>query len=101
MAWCEVNTRDSEAASSFYAEVFGLDPRPMDNPTMKFTILNQGETPVAGVLQMTQEWGDMPPHWMPYFAVANIDLTCGTYRQSRYSHDPSITGTLHRATSLT
>ena len=30
-------------------------------------------TPVAGVLQMTAEWGDMPSHWSIYVLVPDVD----------------------------
>jgi hypothetical protein len=29
----------------------------------------------GGMLQMTEEWGDMPPSWSVYFAVADCDAT--------------------------
>ena len=73
MAWSEVNSRDADRTQEFYRDVFDLDPRPLDDPSMKYFMLNQGEEAVAGVMQMTAQWGDIPPHWMPYFAVFNVD----------------------------
>jgi predicted enzyme related to lactoylglutathione lyase len=29
--------------------------------------------PSGGMMQMTEEWGDMPSHWMTYFAVEDVD----------------------------
>jgi len=26
---------------------------------------------VGGMMEMTEEWGGIPPHWMPYFQVAD------------------------------
>lgn len=73
MAWCEVATRDADKSAAFYGSVFGLAAHAMpDSPTPYFT-LHQGEPPVCGVMAMTPEYGDMPPHWMPYFAVADAD----------------------------
>jgi uncharacterized protein len=73
MAWCEVNTRNAAAAAAFYCGVFGLTGHVMEMQGTPYHTLNQDETLVCGVLQMTAEWGDMPPHWMPYFAVASAD----------------------------
>lgn len=73
MAWCEVNTRDASAASAFYRDVFSLDAQKLDDPSMTYFMLNQSEAPVAGVLQMNADWGELPPHWMSYFVVNNID----------------------------
>jgi uncharacterized protein len=73
MAWCEVNTRDATAAAAFYRSVFNLTGEVMEMQGTPYHTLRQQETPVCGVLQMTAEWGDLPPHWMAYFAVANAD----------------------------
>lgn len=75
MAWCEVNTRDAAAAATFYQAVFGLTPSRLDDPAIEYWMLNQGEEPVCGVMQMTAEWGDLPPHWMAYFRVPDIHAT--------------------------
>jgi predicted enzyme related to lactoylglutathione lyase len=37
-----------------------------------FSLPNGGES-MAGAIKMTEEWGDTPPHWMPYFAVEECD----------------------------
>jgi predicted enzyme related to lactoylglutathione lyase len=73
MAWNEVNTRDAAAAARFYADVFGLRAEVMEVAGAAYHMLHTAEGPACGVLQMTAEWGDMPPHWMSYFAVADVD----------------------------
>jgi len=72
-AWSEVNTRDAAAAAAFYAALFGLKTEVMEMQGTPYHMLNAGDGPCCGVLQMTAEWGDMPPHWMAYFAVADAD----------------------------
>ncbi|MBX3175375.1 MAG: VOC family protein [Gemmatimonadaceae bacterium] len=80
MAWCEVNTRDAKAAKEFYAKVFGLTAKSMEVPGSPgpYDMLFLGETPACGVLQMTEEWGDMPPHWMTYLAVQDVEKAKAT-----------------------
>jgi predicted enzyme related to lactoylglutathione lyase len=76
MSWCEVNTRGADAACDFYSKVFGLEVRRLDAPipTDYFTLRNhEADAPVAGILQMTDAWGDLPPHWMLYFSVNDAD----------------------------
>lgn len=73
MAWSEVNTRDASAAAAFYTSVFGLKDSVMEIQGTPYHMLNTAEGPACGVLQMNAEWGDMPPHWMTYFAVKNAD----------------------------
>jgi predicted enzyme related to lactoylglutathione lyase len=69
MTWCEVNTRDSAKAQAFYEGMFGLTGAPMAG--MPYVTLSRPDRPVCGILQMDAQWGELPPHWMPYFAVAD------------------------------
>lgn len=72
MTWHEVNTRQGEQARDFYSAVLLLEPRKMEG--MVYWTLHRGEKPVAGVLQMNEQWpADIPPHWMNYFAVDDTD----------------------------
>jgi uncharacterized protein len=79
-AWTELNTRDMKKASDFFVKVFGYEAKKLEGP-MEYTTLHQpGEqTPVAGVLQMDQNWPkEVPPHWMVYFAVTDVDAALET-----------------------
>lgn len=74
MVWCEVNTRDAAKASAFYSKVFGLRVDVMDMQGTPYHMLyNAANEPACGVMQMNEQWGDMPPHWMAYFGVANAE----------------------------
>ena len=90
MVWCEVNTRDSARASQFYADVFGLTIETMEMQGSPYHMLKNHGEPVAGVLQMTPEWGDMPPHWMAYFGVTNAEEAKAAVEQNggRVHHGP-------------
>ena len=44
-------------------------------PGVKYSVFKNGEAQAAGMIQMTEEWGDLPSHWMVYFAVADCDAT--------------------------
>lgn len=82
MGWCEVNTRDASGTASFYGDVFGLKPQKLDDPNVTYFMLNQGEAPVGGVMEMTEAFGDMPPHWMPYFVVTDVDTSSQTVKDN-------------------
>ena len=73
MTWCDVNTPDPEAAAAFYGQVFSLRHEVNLDGEGPYHLLHRGDTPVCGVMTMTSDWGDIPPHWMAYFAVARID----------------------------
>lgn len=75
--WFELATRDSTSGSRFYSSMFGWDTKtetmgPPDKP-VPYTMLMQGDDPAAGVLQMNEEWGEIPPHWMMYVEVEDCD----------------------------
>jgi hypothetical protein len=71
LAWSEVNTRDAAAACEFYGKLFGLTARKSED--QEYFFMQHGQEMRFGVLQMDQQWGDLPPHWMGYFAVDNTD----------------------------
>jgi uncharacterized protein len=71
--WNELNAKDAAACKKFYGAVFGWTAEDMAfGPTM-YTIFKKDGQQVAGMLQMTAEWGDIKPHWMPYIAVDDCD----------------------------
>ena len=71
--WNELNTKDAAACKEFYAAVFGWTAHDQPFEGMTYTIFRKGEQQIAGMLQMTEEWGDMKSHWMPYIAVDDCD----------------------------
>lgn len=75
IAWNELATTDVDKAGAFFAELFdGIEvvKAPGTEGAM-YTMLQMGEMPVAGLLQMTPEMGEMPPAWTTYFQVEDVD----------------------------
>jgi predicted enzyme related to lactoylglutathione lyase len=75
VCWTELMTSDAAKAGAFYSEVFGWTIAPMAMEGMEYSYLKLGEQTVGGMMQMTPEMGPIPPHWMPYFWVADCDAT--------------------------
>lgn len=73
MTWTELATNDRETAKEFYTKLFDWDSRTDEMETTTYTTFLNGERMNAGMVQMTEEWGDIPPHWMVYFAVEDTD----------------------------
>lgn len=69
----------SELAKTFYPKVFNWQMRRSENAAdFEYTewLLN-GEScdeGIGGMLEMTEQWGDVPPHWMIYFSVDDCDV---------------------------
>lgn len=73
--WNELATRDIEKAKDYYGKLFGWDYElNPGTPSTYYLIKLNGEMN-GGIMQMTEEWGDMPPAWAVYFSVKNIDAS--------------------------
>ena len=75
LCWNELATRDVGKARDFYAGLFGWRPEIMEVASGPYTLFMNRDDRAGGLLQMTEEWGEIPPHWMVYFAVADCDAT--------------------------
>ena len=78
--WNELATNDTEAAGAFYAKVFGWDPKTEDMGGMAYTSFMMGERGAGGMMAIQPEWGEVPPHWLVYFAVDDCDATMAQAR---------------------
>lgn len=76
--WFETLTTDVERATRFYAALFGWKPELTDAPGLRYTSFKQGESDVAGLMQLRAEMGASAPHWGTYFTVKDVDETART-----------------------
>jgi predicted enzyme related to lactoylglutathione lyase len=83
LTWIELMARDAAGSADFYHRVFGWQARSMDMPSMPYTEFSIGGQPFGGMMEMVGEaWpADLPPHWMPYFAVADCDAAAAAARR--------------------
>ena len=76
LAWAELYTRDTQAAASFYGGLFGWTSNTVPSPAGgAYTLYQLDGVEAAGMLDIREEWGAMPPHWAVYFEVADLDDT--------------------------
>lgn len=72
--WNELVTSDGTAAIKFYKETLGWEAVPMDMPHgMQYTIFQKDGQDVAGMMEITPEMGEIPPHWMSYVNSQKIE----------------------------
>lgn len=72
-SWIEGLTTDVDRAATFYRALFGWTSEVMPMPGMDYLVFsNQGE-PVAGMMAITAELGEVPPHWATYVTVDDAD----------------------------
>ena len=71
LVWNELASPDLDASSAFYDSLFGWQTTPFEgSPTTYLSIKNKGAS--NGGMRELDPPG-MPPHWMVYFGVQDID----------------------------
>lgn len=74
--WYELASRNSAKSRNFYCLLLGWESETKPMEGMDYTLFKVAGKPIAGMIEMTQEWpDDIPAHWMIYFAVADCDDT--------------------------
>ena len=74
LTWTELNTRDPGAADAFSRGLFGYEQEQVgDGTNIDYTVWKIDGRPACGRMKMTDEWAEIPPHWMVYFGVDDTD----------------------------
>jgi predicted enzyme related to lactoylglutathione lyase len=82
LGWNELQSREPEAAAYFYAELFDWETETIEEngEPVYVTIKNAGWSN-GGIMPMTDQHGDAPPHWLPYFIVPSCDDAAAKVRE--------------------
>ncbi|WP_045115538.1 VOC family protein [Plesiocystis pacifica] len=76
MSWNELATTDVPGARKFYGELFGWTYSEQDMGQFVYTSIAAGRRSNGGIVPMVgEQWQGIPPHWMTYFSVADVDAT--------------------------
>jgi predicted enzyme related to lactoylglutathione lyase len=69
--WCELSTSDSNAAKSFYTQLFGwgVNEIPFDPSQPPYVLLQKNGKDAAALFQNPQ----VPPNWLQYVSVDDVD----------------------------
>jgi len=71
--WYEFITTDTKAAESFYQKVIGWKTSDAGMTDRSYTLLWAGEAMVGGILPTPPTAAGLPPNWMGYIGVADVD----------------------------
>jgi len=74
LCWADLNTPDQAGAAKFYGAVFGWEADPGQDNSGYLHIKN-GSEHIGGIPPAHQQNPNAPPHWMPYFLVADCDAS--------------------------
>jgi predicted enzyme related to lactoylglutathione lyase len=97
--WNELQTGDRERARAFYQSVFGWTDRLDDTG---YVTWHDGDRVHCGAIQMDPSWGEVPPHWLVYFLVDDVDAAAERAVElgGTLHHGPSAAGDLGRLAVL-
>ncbi|HMG36588.1 MAG TPA: VOC family protein [Blastocatellia bacterium] len=71
--WSELATSDTDKALEFYTKLFGWTVKTGDSSGMVYYEWSNQGNPIGGMYKLTPEMAGVPPHWLPYFRVADCD----------------------------
>lgn len=72
--WNELATSNLQAAKDFYGKVFGWKFLSHDMGDTTYTMIQQDNKDFAGIWSIPKDKEkEIPPHWMAYILVENID----------------------------
>ncbi len=71
--WYDVMTTDVKAAEAFYSKVVGWRTQDSGIPGQPYTLLMNGDVSVGGIMAIPDENKGMPPMWMGYIGVDDVD----------------------------
>lgn len=72
--WSELATSNPSAAKEFYSKMFGWQFIDSEVGDTTYTMIKIGDSTFGGIWQIPTEQKDkIPPHWMGYILVENIE----------------------------
>ena len=75
LSWFELATTDVASATAFYSQALPAEAAPDPNTEFPYTLLQVGGAQVAGIIEIGEDWGPVPPNWGVYFGVDDVDAT--------------------------
>lgn len=86
--WYELMTTDLDAATAFYSHVVGWSLKEFPSAKMRYVMGQSGDKAVTGMMSLPAEAQGMPPCWIGYIGVADLEGACENLKAGG--------GTVHR-----
>lgn len=83
LGWMDLTVPDADAVRDFYAAVVGWTPSGVDMGCdyQDYNMIPEGsDTPATGVCHARGPNADLPPVWIPYFYVSDLDASIAACR---------------------
>lgn len=74
-SWNELLTNDTAKSIDFFSKLLGWTTDEMPMPSGTYYVLKDGDSSVGGLMEIQKEWGEVPPNWMSYITVDDVDAS--------------------------
>lgn len=75
--WNELMTSDVTKSKQFYQSLFGWQTEEHDMGHATYTMIKRNNKDIGGMMAIPLGYeGQMPPHWMSYVYVQDVEKTC-------------------------
>jgi hypothetical protein len=71
-SWYELYAANAKQSRDFYTALLGASDEAMPGDLEYYT-LKHGDTMICGIMQIDPSWGAVPPHWLVYFLVEDVE----------------------------
>lgn len=80
LTWNDLTTPDPDAAARFYGDWLGWTTEEIPGGD-GYRVIRNGERTNGGMLPLRPEMGGVPPNWMPYFGVEDLEQATARVRE--------------------
>jgi len=81
LCWADLNTPDPERAKAFYSGLLGWQLVVSEKDTSGYLHIKNGEHFIGGVPPAKFLQPGVPPHWLAYFQVDDVDVTANKAKE--------------------
>lgn len=81
LCWADLSSPDVKRASEFYAALFGWEMVKDEKDPSGYLHIKNGEHMIGGVPPSKHRQPGVPPHWLPYFMVADVDAVANKAKE--------------------
>jgi len=81
LCWADLSTPDTKRASEFYSGLFGWQIMADEKDKSGYLHIKNGEHFIGGVPPSAHRQPGVPPHWLAYFWVDDVDASASKAKQ--------------------
>lgn len=81
LCWADLSTPDAKRAADFYSGLFGWQIMAGENDKSGYLHIKNGEHFIGGIPPAAHRQPGVPPHWLAYFWVDDVDASAAKAKQ--------------------